>query len=60
MQKYVRNLHESGRRAVFIVDPGMSVKAGYPPYDEGIEEGLFIKDLEGKPYIGGYEESFCP
>lgn len=40
---------------VMITDPGVSAGEGsgtYPPYDDGIKEGIFIRDpLEDKPFI---------
>lgn len=40
---------------VMILDPGISAgetPGTYPPYDEGIKEGIFVMDpVENKPII---------
>lgn len=51
-QEFVDKLHETGRRFVPILDPGIAVEPGYKPYDEGIKRGVFIRDITGEPYIG--------
>ena len=35
-----------------IVDPQMHIRRGYPPYDSGIQEDVFVKDCTDKPYVG--------
>ena len=38
-----------------LVDPGISggEKAGeYAPYDQGLQQDIFIKDSSGKPFVG--------
>ena len=35
-----------------IVDPQMHIRQGYPPYDSGIQEDIFVKDCTDKPYVG--------
>ena len=52
MAAYVSGLHKSGRKAVLIVDPGIAVKPGYPAYDQAINDGLFIRGIDGDPYLG--------
>ena len=52
MQEFVERLHNSSRRFVPILDPGIPVLPGYRPYDEGIEQDIFIRDITGQPYIG--------
>lgn len=34
------------------VDPGIKVDPGYAPYDEGIKEDVFMRGVDGKPYLG--------
>ncbi len=48
----MERLHNSSRRFVPILDPGIPVLPGYTPYDEGIERDIFIRDVTGQPYIG--------
>lgn len=52
MQKSVEGLHESERRALFIADPGISVSEAYAIYKDGIKQDVFIKALDGWPYLG--------
>ncbi len=35
-----------------ILDPGIHISAGYTPYEEGIAQDVFIKDVTGQPYVG--------
>ena len=58
LQEFVERLHNSSRRFVPILDPGIPVLPGYRPYDEGIEQDIFIRDVTGQPYIG--EVSLMP
>lgn len=51
-QEFVERLHNSSRRFVPILDPGIPVLPGYKPYEEGIEHDIFIRDVTGQPYIG--------
>jgi alpha-D-xyloside xylohydrolase len=39
----VRRLHDSGRRWVPIVDPGIKIESGYAPYDDGLAAGVFVR-----------------
>lgn len=50
-----------------ILDPGIHVSRGYAPYDEGIAQDVFIKDVTGQPYVGqvsicrtGLGRGMCP
>ena len=35
-----------------ILDPQIHMKPGYAPYDQGIAQGVFIRDMTGQPYFG--------
>ena len=35
-----------------IVDPQMHIRQGYPAYDSGIQQDVFVKDCTDKPYVG--------
>ena len=52
MQEFVEKLHNSSRRFVPILDPGIPVLPGYKPYEDGIKQDIFIRDVTGQPYIG--------
>lgn len=58
VQEFVEGLHNSSRRFVPILDPGIPVLPGYKPYDEGVEKDIFIRDVTGQPYIGEARRSF--
>ena len=36
----------------------MHIRQGYAPYDMGIKEDVFIKDVTGSPYIGQVSSPF--
>jgi alpha-glucosidase (family GH31 glycosyl hydrolase) len=52
----VRELQSGGQHYVNIIDPGISSTqpaGSYPPYDEGIKQGIFIKKADSDdPIIG--------
>ncbi|CAD7697322.1 unnamed protein product [Ostreobium quekettii] len=52
MRTLVKKLHANGQRWVPIIDPGIKVDPGYPAYDDGIREDIFLKDVKGVRYIG--------
>lgn len=35
-----------------MLDPGLKVEKGYPAYDSGCEEDVWIQTPDGKPYVG--------
>ncbi|MBS4539109.1 DUF4968 domain-containing protein [Clostridium sp. D2Q-11] len=41
-----------GYKLVVIIDPGVKKEEGYNVYDEGVEKDYFVKDSNGKIYIG--------
>lgn len=50
--EFVKILHKNHQKLVVIVDPGIKVKKGFRPYDEGIKKNLFIKRADGKDFVG--------
>ncbi|XP_071081834.1 LOW QUALITY PROTEIN: lysosomal alpha-glucosidase-like [Haliotis cracherodii] len=56
----VDDLHRNDQKYVIIVDPGISsvqTLGSYPPYDEGVEDDIFVKahngsNLQGKVWPG--------
>jgi lysosomal alpha-glucosidase len=58
----VRQLQSDGMHYVNIIDPGISStqKAGaYPPYDEGIKRGIFVKKFNSTDPIIGQVREIC-
>jgi hypothetical protein len=43
-----------------IVDPQMHARSGYSPYDTGIQENIFIKDVTGQPFNGQVPMTLFP
>lgn len=35
-----------------ILDPQVHIKEGYEPYDTGIQQNVFVKDIAGGNYVG--------
>ncbi|XP_069807724.1 lysosomal alpha-glucosidase [Dendropsophus ebraccatus] len=51
----VTGFHAQGVKYVMIVDPAISSTAPrdkYPPYDDGLKKGVFIKNATGQPLVG--------
>nr|CAD7427819.1 unnamed protein product [Timema monikensis] len=45
----------NGMHYIPLIDPGVSgseASGTYPPYDRGVELGVFIKDSSGNPFLG--------
>nr|CAD7447384.1 unnamed protein product [Timema bartmani] len=52
---FVDELHQNGMHYIPLIDPGVSgseASGTYPPYDRGVELGVFIKDSSGTPFLG--------
>ncbi|RMZ57650.1 hypothetical protein APUTEX25_001850, partial [Auxenochlorella protothecoides] len=52
MQALVEDLHANGQKFVPILDPGIKVEPGYHAYDEALKRDLFVRNVEGDPYLG--------
>ncbi|KAL5484357.1 hypothetical protein EMCRGX_G020837 [Ephydatia muelleri] len=52
VQNFVEHLHRRGMRYVVILDPAIKIDHGYEPYDDGLKQGIYIKDKNGKIYVG--------
>ncbi|XP_072044621.1 lysosomal alpha-glucosidase-like isoform X1 [Amphiura filiformis] len=50
----VNDLHANGQHYMMITDPGISNlhPGSYPPYDTGLQNGVFVTSDDGKPLIG--------
>lgn len=58
MQDFTATLHNMSMHYVVIIDPGIKVDRGYSAYDQGLKEGIFVKDVTGKPYLGQVSSVF--
>ncbi|CAG9860741.1 unnamed protein product [Phyllotreta striolata] len=55
LPEFVEELHSNGMHYVVLIDPGVSASetpGSYPPYDVGIKMDVFVKDHNGKPFVG--------
>ncbi|XP_024517857.1 probable alpha-glucosidase Os06g0675700 [Selaginella moellendorffii] len=52
LRAFVEKLHKNGQRYVLIVDPGLKPEKNYETYRRAKEMDVFIKDVQGKPYLG--------
>ena len=50
MKGLVKEMKARGVRLVPIVDAGIKIEPGNPVYEEGVREGYFCKNLEGKDF----------
>jgi alpha-glucosidase (family GH31 glycosyl hydrolase) len=51
--QFVSKLHGNDQKYVVIVDPGIHTRVGYPAYDEGIKEKVFVMESDGvTPAVG--------
>jgi len=48
-------LHSKGFKGIWMLDPGLKVEKGYPAYESGCEEDVWIQTPDGKPYVGMYD-----
>jgi alpha-glucosidase (family GH31 glycosyl hydrolase) len=51
VDKFVTQLHQNGQHFVPIVDPGIMVYPGYEAYERGLQDNLFIKDIQGNNHL---------
>jgi len=55
LPQFVDHLHQVGMKYISMFDPGISSgekKGSYPPFDEGLEMDIFIKNSSGQPFEG--------
>ncbi|KAF3447894.1 hypothetical protein FNV43_RR08601 [Rhamnella rubrinervis] len=48
----VKDLHQSGFKAIWMLDPGIKQEDGYFVYDSGSKEDVWIQKADGKPFTG--------
>jgi alpha-glucosidase len=56
---FIKTLKNMGFRVVVIIDPGVKVEAGYPIYESGCAEDLFVKYPDGTYYSGDVWPGTC-
>ncbi|PRQ19137.1 putative alpha-glucosidase [Rosa chinensis] len=48
----VKDLHQNGFKAIWMLDPGIKVEDGYFVYDSGSKTDVWISKADGKPFVG--------
>jgi hypothetical protein len=53
MRAFDKQLRQRGQHWVPILNPGVGTQTGFPAYEEGNRDDVWIKDFTGKkPYLG--------
>jgi alpha-glucosidase len=55
----ISRLKEKGFKVVVIMDPGIKTQKGYQPFEEGLENGLFVNYPDGKTYEAQVWPGWC-
>ena len=58
-EELVAELKEQGVRLVPIIDAGVKIEEGYDVYEEGVANGYFCKDADGKEFVVGVWPGRC-
>ena len=48
----VKDLHDDGFKAIWMLDPGIKKEEGYFIYDSGSKNDVWIKKANGEPFVG--------
>lgn len=51
MKEFVDKLHDNDQHFGILLDPCIKTLQGYPPYDSGMELGIFVHGIDNKPYL---------
>ena len=46
------NIKYTSLHSVLIIDPGIANQNGYPAWDHGVQQDIFLKDKNGNIFIG--------
>lgn len=52
-------LKNMGFHTVTIIDPGVKVEKGYPAYEDGVKENIFLRYPDGTNYTGQVWPGWC-
>ena len=55
----IDRLKSQGFKLTVIVDPGIKVEKGYPAYESGLKQDIFLKYSDGKNYTGQVWPGWC-
>ncbi|KAM7493797.1 hypothetical protein LguiB_028406 [Lonicera macranthoides] len=48
----VKDLHQAGFKAIWMLDPGIKCEEGYFVYDSGSERDIWVQTKDGRPFVG--------
>lgn len=46
------DLHRTGFKAIWMLDPGIKHETGYSVYESGSEKDIWVQTADGKPFVG--------
>lgn len=58
-KNFVEKMKENGFRLVPIIDAGVKIEKGYDVYEEGVKEGYFCTNAEGKNFTAEVWPGLC-
>ncbi|KAH9603525.1 hypothetical protein KSS87_019849 [Heliosperma pusillum] len=58
-QSLVSDLHLSGFKAIWMLDPGIKQEKGYFVYDSGSENDIWVQTADGRPFVGDVWPGAC-
>lgn len=50
----VKDLHQAGFNAIWMLDPGIKYEEGYFVYDSGSERDIWVQTKDGRPFVGAF------
>lgn len=54
-----KKLNKMGFKTTVIVDPGLKKEEGYEAYEEGEEQNVYLKYIDGKPWTAAVWPGWC-
>lgn len=49
---FIEKLHKQGQHYMVIMDPAIHNRTGYPTFDQGLQQDVFIKQASGDVFVG--------
>lgn len=54
----MKDLHDIGFKAIWMLDPGIKKEEGYFVYDSGSEKDVWTQTADGRPFVGKFLYAF--
>ena len=54
----MKDLHDTGFKAIWMLDPGIKHEEGYFVYDSGSEKDIWTQTADGRPFVGKFLYAF--